>query len=263
MNPAVSALAVSVVLGGALVASADPITVISDGRIASVGPFVFDTSSTPTSKATAGARLIATVTRPAGTSPGTMTATLNSSFANPMHWSGTGMANMSWVAPADFEAGAFFITDFLVTSPVSYAFTTSVAASSASEFNTSTAQASAHLMVFTGVLDEDHEEVCAPVFGVFTRDVVGNDSDAANRTLTGVLSPGKYLLDVDARTTGVGIPPSRATQGSADANFIFAFDFAPADSTPSPTPEPTSLVLLATGIAGLFGVRSRRVKSGA
>ena len=61
---------------------------------------MFDTSSTPTSKATAGDRLIATVTRPAGTSPGTMTATLNSSFANPMHWSGTGMANIG-LAPRE------------------------------------------------------------------------------------------------------------------------------------------------------------------
>jgi hypothetical protein len=263
MNPAVSAaLAVSIVLGSAAVASADPITVISDGRIASVGPLLFDTSSTPTSKATAGDRLVATVTRPP-TSPGTMTATLSSSFADPMHWSGTGMANMSWVAPADFGAGALFITDFLVTSPVSYAFNTSLAASSASGFNTSTAQASAHLMVFTGVLDEDREEIFAPVFGVFTREVVANDHDAANRTLTGVLLPGKYLLDVDARTTGVGIPPSRATQGAAAANFVFAFDFAPADSSPSPTPEPASLLLLATGIAGLFGVRSRRANSAA
>jgi len=189
MNPAVSAaLAVSIVLGSAAVASADPITVISDGRIASVGPLLFDTSSTPTSKATAGDRLVATVTRPP-TSPGTMTATLSSSFADPMHWSGTGMANMSWVAPADFGAGALFITDFLVTSPVSYAFNTSLAASSASGFNTSTAQASAHLMVFTGVLDEDREEIFAPVFGVFTREVVANDHDAANRTLTGACRP--------------------------------------------------------------------------
>ena len=58
-------IAVVIMLVGAAAASADPITIISDGRSASVGPFVFQTSPTPTSIAKAGDTLVATVTTPA------------------------------------------------------------------------------------------------------------------------------------------------------------------------------------------------------
>jgi len=251
-----TAITAAMVLATAAAASADPITIISDGRFASVGR-AFGAGTEPASIAKAGDTLVATVTTPAGTNPGSATATLTSSFADPMHWSGTGTASVSWTLPADLGADSAFITDFLVTSPVRYAFNARLAASSSDQFTSSTAQAFADLGFFSGRLDEDLEEVLDPVFDVRTREVGATDSDATNRSLAGLLSPGKYLLFVDARSTGIAVPPSRATHGAAASSFAFAFDFTPADPSPSPTPEPASLLLLGTAIAGVFGYRRR------
>jgi hypothetical protein len=174
-----------------------------------------------------------------------------------MRWSGTGTANVSWILSADFLADSAFITDFLVTSPVRYAFNARLAVSSSDQFTSSTAQAFADLGFFSGRLDEDLEEVLDTVFDVRTREVGATDSDATNRSLAGLLSPGKYLLFVDERSTGIAVPPSRATHGAAAASFAFAFDFTPADSSPSPTPELASMLMLGTGIASVFAFRRR------
>ena len=252
-----AAIAVAIVLASAAAASADPITIVHDGRVASVGPFLSDPSSPPTPRSVAKASdtLVTSVTTPAGTNPTTGTATLTSTFVDPLHWSGTGTANVSWISPADISAGSNFIADFLVASPVTYAFNADAAA--ASSGCCSETQASAGLSVFSGFVDRDGEEIFNDVFHFATRRVVSTDSDAANRSFTGLLSPGKYLLKVDATSVAVALVPSRTRQGSTAANFAFIFDFTPADSSPSPTPEPTSLLLLRTAIAGAFGFRSR------
>jgi hypothetical protein len=134
-----------------------------------------------------------------------------------------------------------------VTSPVNFAFTGTLAASNSCCANADLADASAFLSVFTGV-DEDSDPIFNPLFG-FRR-----QSDALTRSFTGLLSPGRYLLDISATANGFG------TRGTpAASNFAFTLDFTPAGSNggPSPTPEPTSLLLLGTGIASVFGYRRR------
>src|SRR3954468_5183126 len=233
---------------------ADPITILSAQRHTGVGPFIFANSPTPRAAESGSDTLVATVTMPAGTSPATATAILASRVADPMHWSGTGSAATSWTAPADIEAGAFLSVDFLVPSPITYAFEGRVASTSADAFDTSQASAGASLSVFTGILDRDNEEIFRSLFNVRT-DSVATDADAVNRAFAGLLAPGKYQFTVAASSTGFASLPSGATGGSSEGNFSFALHFTPAAA--SPTPEPASLLLLGSGIAGLFGFRAR------
>src|SRR4051812_2865475 len=93
---------------------ADPITILSAQRRVTVSP--------PLSAQADGDALFVTVTTPAGTDPASATASLSSSIADPMHWFGTGSAVTTWATPNDLNAVSSLFVDFLVTSPLTYAF---------------------------------------------------------------------------------------------------------------------------------------------
>jgi hypothetical protein len=126
--------------------------------------------------------LVATASTPAGTNPTAATATLASSFADPMHWSGTGATDISWTQPADISAGSTSLVDFKVTSPVTYAFNGNFAATPSGCCSNQEAQASASLSVFSGQVDEDREEIFNNGFGFGTRRVVTIDSERRCRS---------------------------------------------------------------------------------
>ena len=249
MNGCLSAaITVAMTLVITAAASADPIVITRDNRITSaIGKF---TNASPREAiAQANDALVSTVMAPPGTSPGGATATLTSSIADPLHWFGAGTASTSWTGPAgsEYSTGASFNTAFQVTSPVSYLFNVNLAAASSGAFNTSRAEVDAFLIIETPTSS-------GPVFSFFLPPVSETNSSAGSRSFAGVLAPSNYHIFVNAG--GRGLSSDQVRAGSTTANFAFAFDFSP--ESPAPTPEPASLLLLGTGIAGVFGFRSRR-----
>jgi hypothetical protein len=68
-----------------------------------------------------------------------------------------------------------------------------------------------------------------------------------------LLQPGSYIFDVRVESSSGGFRGTSSTR-SAQSAFSFTYDL----SDVVPTPEPASIVLLGSGLLGLFGFRHRR-----
>ena len=190
------------------------------------------------------------------------TATLTSSFADPLHWFGAATTSVSLTAPADASASSQFRGGFQVTAPVTYTFTTKMEAQSAlvpvegSSLDNTFALANAFAVLghVVGSGRDEDEPLGELLFNVTTGNS-GPANTAMDRSLSGLLMPGAYFLFTVAQSVANTQLETRATSSQA-ASFTFTMDFTPAES-PSPTPEPTSVLLLGTALAGVVGYRRR------
>lgn len=248
MNRRVStAITAAMLLGCTAAASADPITITSDRRGTPVLAMVRDANglARQSSVPEPGDVVTAAVSASTGTSSGVSTATVLSSFSDPLHMSGTGAANIAYngLDLVDFSAASTFAVDFTATSPFSYAFN---GAFNATSSTTGQSLFGGSFARWTTALFGN---------GAFVFRDVGVDT-AGTRSFSGTLAAGQYRFFVDAASVG-GFNGQGAT-GAASTDFDFALDLTPLDPSPSPTPEPASLLLLATGAAGLFRAYAAR-----
>lgn len=246
MNRCVStAVLAAVVLGAATTVSADSITISGDRRTTIVLANTRDVNGMDrhTDVDEGADALSSSASATTGTSSGTSGATLASDISDPTRLTGTGTADVAWSAQdmADYSAASTFAVTLSLTSALNYVFN--------GTFNGS------FLNSGTGIVAGGQSRW----FATLTRDGGGtlfNDSainSTGSRQFAGLLLPGVYRFVVDGSSAGYNTRDGGT--GSGHMDFDFSLDLTPADVSPAPTPEPATLLLLGTGLLGLWRAR--------
>jgi hypothetical protein len=230
-------------LGWGALAGADPITLFNDRREITVLARVSEAgeSDRQTDSQGPGDALTARTSASTGSSVAGATASLISTFSDPAHLRGTGgaLAGFSTRGEGEASATSLFQVDFLLDTPHMYAFN--------GMFNISDFPARPN-----GVFNEARWSAALSSGGLYWFNAA--DTNRGPISFGGTLPPASYHFLVGISADGLS---DREATVVEDSSFDFGFDLTPADSSPSPTPEPASLLLISTGVAGLFARRSR------
>ena len=89
---------------------------------------------------------------------------------------------------------------------------------------------------------------------------VGHHSTSVVRS--GLLAPGLYRFFVQGTALAGNLSALGPNSGSGFSNFAFTLGLTPLGEPPTPTPEPASMLLIGTGLAGLFAARRRLKRPG-
>ena len=252
MRSTVRLLFVAALLLGppATFASADPITITANrsglavlARATEAG--ITDRVSHPYEPASNDS---VTLSARAGGTTASASASLTSGLGNPAQFSAAGTAAAAYGTTSgvgDVSGSATFAIEFQLASAHEYRFD--------AEFGTSGDNSSDPLL-----FERSRWFTTLRTGSVGLFDDSGTDPASVDRT--GVLEAGIYQFVVDTSAVGMNLRPGPA-QANAFSNFRFTFSLGAATVDPAPVPEPGSLILLGTGLAGVYRLARRRQRA--